>query len=264
MRCHQGMYGAHVPASQNKFSKIDWDAALESVGLSTYYTSDYLEPSDNAIEINNSSEKEVLHVRPLQEKQTTANHWGWNGVVWFRPDAAGDLSGGWPPNRTPVNGPWPSLGTGNRMLPQDRGLIEKDSVVDGAIAYIGYEKMQDMRFCTDNDNSVPMAYHVCLGDAALHPRTHYDPKTHQPCPGWTLTPQYADGTVNGCIPKSPRGLRRSLILMPVLTIVMVGVLPMAVVPVVVMVQGFIMVLPFIVVVLLAMLGAGMWRGLTLV
>jgi len=39
---------------------------------------------------------------------------------------------------------------------------------------------------------------------------------------------------------------------------------MAVVPVVVMVQGFIMVLPFIVVVLLAMLGAGMWRGLTLV
>ncbi|WP_176607872.1 hypothetical protein [Cutibacterium namnetense] len=52
--------------------------------------------------------------------------------------------------------------------------------------------------------------------------------------------------------------------MPVLTIVMVGVLPMAVVPVVVMVQGFIMVLPFIVVVLLAMLGAGMWRGLTLV
>ena len=45
---------------------------------------------------------------------------------------------------------------------------------------------------------------------------------------------------------------------------MVGVLPMAVVPVVVMVQGFIMVLPFIVVVLLAMLGAGMWRGLTLV
>ena len=45
---------------------------------------------------------------------------------------------------------------------------------------------------------------------------------------------------------------------------MVGVLPMAVVPVVVMVQVFIMVLPFIVVVLLAMLGAGMWRGLTLV
>ena len=205
VRCHQGMYGAHVPASQNKFSKIDWDAALESVGLSTYYTSDYLEPSDNAIEINNSSEKEVLHVRPLQEKQTIANHWGWNGVVWFRPDAAGDLSGGWPPNRTPVNGPWPSLGTGNRMLPQDRGLIEKDSVVDGAIAYIVYEKMQDMRFCTDNDNSVPMAYHVCLGDAALHPRTHYDPKTHQPCLGWTLTPQYADGTVNGCIPKSPPG-----------------------------------------------------------
>ena len=39
---------------------------------------------------------------------------------------------------------------------------------------------------------------------------------------------------------------------------------MAVVPVVVMVQGFIMVLPFIVVVLLAMLGAGMWRGFMLV
>jgi len=60
VRCHQGMYGAHVPASQNKFSKIDWDAALESVGLSTYYTSDYLEPSDNAIEINTPQRKKFF------------------------------------------------------------------------------------------------------------------------------------------------------------------------------------------------------------
>lgn len=38
----------------------------------------------------------------------------------------------------------------------------------------------------------------------MHPKNHQDPQTHQPCPGWTLTPQFSDGTVNGCVPKNPR------------------------------------------------------------
>ncbi|MES8511223.1 hypothetical protein U6U78_11275 [Cutibacterium acnes] len=72
-------------------------------------------------------------------------------------------------------------------------------------------------------------------------------------------------------------MTRGLVLHPtlfhqnwILIIVMVGVLLMAVVPVVAMVLGPIMVLPFIVVVLratrvlLVMVGAVMWRGLMMV
>lgn len=207
VRCHQGLW-TYDPKVNNVLGRGD---AVESVGISDSLTSDYVRPKGTKMiyGMNNYSESaEILGVRPVENirwKRHTShkqNRYEWADLLWIRPDATGSLAGGFPPDRSPNNEPWPSQ-SNNRILPNLYGSLGADAghLPAGTVAYLSYGLWAD---CQPGayDGSGPDR--VCLGKAALHPKTHQDPQTHQPCPGWTLKPQFSDGTVNGCVPKNPR------------------------------------------------------------
>lgn len=135
----------------------------------------------------------------------------WNNMVVIFPDpVTKDLPGRWPPDGTPIGGPWPSRDH-NQILSVSESGQYYEGIPDGSVVYISYGD-----FGIDQENCVsPIgkvtdsalldeAFYVCLGSAAKNPQKRVDKKTHQPCPGWTLTPQFSDGTVNGCVPRNPR------------------------------------------------------------
>lgn len=200
VRCHQGLWN-YNPKKQYPLFYYD---AVKSVGISTDLTSDYVTPRGMTPGENDydNAKTQILGVKPVRNtklKPHTSfdqNVYTWTDMLWIRPDITGSLSGGFPPDRSPADGPWPSQ-SNNRILPAYTGALNEhaDHIPAGTVAYLSYGIKAD---CTD------ISSHVCLGDAALHPKNHQDPQTHQPCPGWTLTPQFSDGTVNGCVPKNPR------------------------------------------------------------
>jgi len=188
VRCHQGLW-TYDPKVNNY---LGYDSVVESVGISDSWTSDYVTPKGMApgVSIYDRWPSQILGVRPVRNirwKRHTSyeqNVYNWADLVWIRPDATGSLAGGLPPDRLPNNEPWPSQSNNRTHIGVLNG--DMDHIPAGTVAYLSYGLLAD---CDDR---------VCLGEAALHP------KRYQPCPGWTLTPQFSDGTVNGCVPKNPR------------------------------------------------------------
>ena len=131
-------------------------------------------------------------------------------VVIFPDPVTKDLPDRWPPDGTPIGGPWPSRDH-NQILSVSESGQYYEGIPDGSVVYISYGD-----FGIDQENCVsPIgkvtdttlldeAFYVCLGSAAKNPQKRVDKKTPQPCPGWTLTPQFSDGTVNGCVSRNPR------------------------------------------------------------
>ena len=207
VRCHQGLW-TYDPKVNNVLSDR---TAVNSVGISDSLTSDYVRPKGTKMIWDGKSYDtewaEILGVRPVENirrKRHTSyeqNRYEWADLLWIRPDATGSLAGGFPPDRSPNNEPWPSQ-SNNRILPSYGGNLNANAghLPAGTVAYLSYGLWADCH--PGKYTSAPS--HVCLGEAALHPKPHQDPQTHQPCPGWTLTPQFSDGTVNGCVPKNPR------------------------------------------------------------
>ena len=207
VRCHQGLW-TYDPKVNNVLSDR---TAVNSVGISDSLTSDYVRPKGTKMIWDGKSYDtewaEILGVRPVENirrKRHTSyeqNRYEWADLLWIRPDATGSLAGGFPPDRSPNNEPWPSQ-SNNRILPSYGGNLNANAghLPAGTVAYLSYGLWADCH--PSKYTSAPS--HVCLGEAALHPKPHQDPQTHQPCPGWTLTPQFSDGTVNGCVPKNPR------------------------------------------------------------
>lgn len=208
VRCHQGLWN-YNPKQPPLFD----DDVVKSVGISESLTSDYVRPEGTKMiwdgKHYDGESTEILGVRPVENirrKRHTSyrqNRYDWTYLLWIRPDATGSLAGGFPPDRSPNNEPWPSQ-SNNRILPASAGTLGKygDHIPAGTVAYLSYGIVAD---CQGDANGNPSIIgHVCLGDAASHPETYQNPQTHQPCPGWMLTPQFSDGTVNGCVPKNPR------------------------------------------------------------
>ena len=205
VRCHQGLWTYDPKGLSPHFTD-----AVNSVGISYRLTSDYVRPEGTKIiydgHHNNTESVEILGVRPVENirwKRHTSygqNRYEWADLLWIRPDATGSLAGGFPPDRSPVDGPWPSQ-SNNRILPAGNGTLEANHLPAGTVAYLSYGLHAD---CQPSLYDGRAPDRVCLGKAALHPKPHRDPQTHQPCPGWTLMPQFSDGTVNGCVPKNPR------------------------------------------------------------
>ena len=207
VRFHKGLW-TYDPKVNNVLSDR---TAVNSVGISDSLTSDYVRPKGTKMIWDGKSYDtewaEILGVRPVENirrKRHTSyeqNRYEWADLLWIRPDATGSLAGGFPPDRSPNNEPWPSQ-SNNRILPSYGGNLNANAghLPAGTVAYLSYGLWADCH--PGKYTSAPS--HVCLGEAALHPKPHQDPQTHQPCPGWTLTPQFSDGTVNGCVPKNPR------------------------------------------------------------
>lgn len=197
VRCHQGLWN-YNPKKQYRL--YDYEA-VKSVGISDDSTSDYVTPRGMTPGENDydDARRQILGVKAVRNtklKHHTSfdqNVYTWTDMLWIRPDITGSLSGGFPPDRSPADGPWPSQ-SNNRILPAANGTLNANHLPAGTVAYLSYGMKADCAGIS----------HVCLGDAALHPKTYQNPQTHQPCPGWMLTPQFSDGTVNGCVPKNPR------------------------------------------------------------
>lgn len=211
VRCHQGLW-TYDPKVNNFLGFTD---AVKSVGISDSLTSDYVRPKgmEKAYGYSYNDEvTEILGVRPVdnirrkRHTSTDQNRYDWTHLLWIRPDATGGgLSGGFPPDGSLGGGPWPSQAN-NRILPSPvSGILDADAghLPAGTVAYLSYGLLADCKPTVSSDDPLSGG-RVCLGEAALHPKAHQDPQTHQPCPGWTLTPQFSDGTVNGCVPKNPR------------------------------------------------------------
>lgn len=207
VRCHQGLW-TYDPEVSNY---LGYGSVVESVGISGSLTSDYVAPKGMVpgSNIYNRGMSQILGVRAVRNirwKRHTSyeqNVYDFADLVWIRPDARGSLAGGFPPDRSPDNEPWPSQ-SNNRILPSSSsGTLDADAghLPAGTVAYLSYGLLAD---CQPDVHSGGNKSRVCLGEAALHPKTYQDPQTHQPCPGWKLTPQFSDGTVNGCVPKNPR------------------------------------------------------------
>lgn len=207
VRCHQGLW-TYDPEVSNY---LGYGSVVESVGISGSLTSDYVAPKGMVpgLNIYNRGMFQILGVRAVRNirwKRHTSyeqNVYDFADLVWIRPDARGSLAGGFPPDRSPDNEPWPSQ-SNNRILPSSSsGTLDADAghLPAGTVAYLSYGLLAD---CQPDVYSGGNKSRVCLGEAALHPKTYQDPQTHQPCPGWKLTPQFSDGTVNGCVPKNPR------------------------------------------------------------
>ena len=186
-----------------------WKQVIALVGLSKRWFKNYVYPpgTDKISSARMTTDLQILGLRWFAEGDMLGPIHKWNGGVWIRPDADGGWSNGWPESGTPRNGPWPSS-TDNRLVPvsdDDGDLLSGVKPPAGSILYVAFGD-----FGASKDCRRPVEYlnaaspYICLGEAALHPKPHQDPQTHQPCPGWTLTPQFSDGTVNGCVPKNPR------------------------------------------------------------
>lgn len=205
VRCHQGLWNYDPKSSPPRY-----DDAVKSVGISVERTPDYVTPKGMVpgVSLYDNTPNQILGVRPVRntrwKRHTTyqQNVYGWANLLWIRPDATGGLSGGFPPDRSPNNEPWPSQ-SNNRILPAHDGTLDANHLPAGTVAYLSYGLLADCKPTVSLDDPLSGG-RVCLGEAALHPKPHRDPQTHQPCPGWTLTPQFSDGTVNGCVPKNPR------------------------------------------------------------
>ena len=206
VRCHQGLWNDDPKGSPS----LSYTDAVKSVGISDSLTSDYVRPKGmkKVHGYHYDGEKtEILGVRPVdnirwkRHTSTDQNRYDWTYLVWIRPDATGGLAGGFPPDRSPGGGPWPSQAN-NRILPASTGTLSADHLPAGTVAYLSYGLLADCQRDANGNHS--FVGRVCLGDAALHPKTHQNPQTHQPCPGWMLTPQFSDGTVNGCVSRNPR------------------------------------------------------------
>jgi len=209
VRCHQGLW-TYDPKVNNTLGYL---AAVKSVGISDSLTSDYVRPEGTKMIWDSKhytdESTEILGVRPVENirrKRHTSyeqNRYDWTYLLWIRPDATGSLAGGFPPDGSPSDEPWPSQ-SNNRILPaRFYGALSADAghLPAGTVAYLSYGLQVD---CQPNLNNSKVPSNVCLGEAASHPKPYQNPQTHQPCPGWTLTPQFSDGTVNGCVPKNPR------------------------------------------------------------
>lgn len=145
---------------------------------------------------------------------TSKNLYDFTPGVWIHADAHGELPK-LPGQGTSLDGSWPGKipyadDDPSLTLVHNNYRVEFDQVPLDSVMYVSYGGPA----CRGNikaermlDNSDPHpAKQVCLGDAAAHPEKYkrMDPKTGQRCPGWTLMPQFSDGTVNGCVPKNPR------------------------------------------------------------
>ena len=181
VRCHEGPYGAK---SSSPYTGMDWLDVAESVGLEghrVFSQDDLTTGCRGGVPVF-----EIMHVRTRCLTRDIYDIYRWNFAFGIRPDASGDLSGGWPPDGSAVDDPWPSAGAGNRVLPLDAsGDLQKSDVVDGAVVYIeyGHEDKDCFRGQPDIDVSERIDY-VCLGEAARHPRMY---PGH---PERTLIPQY--------------------------------------------------------------------------
>lgn len=201
VRCHEGL-----PAGERRI--VSWTDAIRDVGLSTNMNGEGYELPYNATPLSSGSSL-ILNVdsvwypsappQPLESK-TFKNLYTFTEGVWIRPDADGRLSG-FPAQGTSLDGSWPGkIPYAKFHLDHPYEWIDASKMTPGSIMYVSYGGAA----CRGDVTAYAPSKQVCLGEAALHPKPHEDPKTHQPCPGWTLTPQYSDGTVNGCIPKNPR------------------------------------------------------------
>lgn len=207
VRCHQGLW-TYDPKVSNY---LHYGSVVESVGIDSLTSDDYVAPKGMApgANIDNEGTSQILGVRAVRNirwKRHTSyeqNVYDFADLVWIRPDARGSLAGGFPPDQSPDNEPWPSQ-SNNRILPSpSSGTLDAHAghLPAGTVAYLSYGLLAD---CQPDVHSGGNKSRVCLGEAALHPKPYRDPQTDQPCPGWTLTPQFSDGTVNGCVPKNPR------------------------------------------------------------
>ena len=186
VRCHEGPYGAKSSSSYT----VDWLSVAESVGLEGHQVFQFDEPDPNdnippdvvGCGQGGPSMFEIMHARTWCLSYSS-NMYRWNFAFGIRPDASGDLSGGWPPHGSAVDDPWPSAGAGNRVLPLDAsGDLQKNDVVDGAVVYIEYGR-EESGNCSRGRALKGIRY-VCLGEAAQHPRRY---PGH---PERTLIPQY--------------------------------------------------------------------------
>lgn len=185
----------------------DWMDVVSLVGLHYMWTKNYVFPpgTEEPSSASMKTDPQILGLRWFAEGEMYGPIHQWNGGVWIRPDSDGGWSNGWPKSGTPRNGPWPSS-TDNRLVPvSGDGQYSDVRPPAGSILYVAFGD-----FGASKDCKHPVEYldaaspYICLGDAAVHPRKYQDPRTHQPCPGRTLTPQFSDGTVNGCVSRNPR------------------------------------------------------------
>ena len=212
VRCYEGplvykklVYKKNTPVI---YEGDAWDDVIRLVGLYGQRFKNYVYPpgTDEVSSARMTTDPQILGLRRFAKGDVLGPIHQWNGGVWIRPDADGGWANGWPKSGTPRNGPWPSSAD-NRLLPvsDDGGVLSGAKPPAGSILYVAFGD-----FGASKDCKRPVEYfgaaspYICLGEAALHPKTYRDPQTHQPCPGWTLTPQFSDGTVNGCVPKNPR------------------------------------------------------------
>lgn len=209
VRCYEGplKYKNTKSKDYNKpviYNNEDWDAVIGLVGLPISSFSDgYHYPPGTYWPRTDGHPFQVLGLRAFAGGREDGLIHQWNGGVWIRPDAKGGWSGGWPKSGILKRGPWPSS-RDNRLLPVDGGGIV-DPPPAGSIMYVAFGDFGVEEGCEHGAKMMnEQAPYICLGDAALHPKVYQNPKTGQPCPGWTLTPQFSDGTVNGCVPKNPR------------------------------------------------------------
>lgn len=184
VRCHQG------PWTMDYDKPHEWPALeidVESVGISTDLRSDYVQPEGTTKPLGIfEASLEILGVRNVANAKwkphtnSGQNAYVFDNAIWIRPDArTGSLTGGWPPNQSLTDEPWPSK-SNNRLVNTTVRL--EGPISAGMVAYIGYDVAADCRF---NVGDRDWSNRVCLGDAARHPRTYVG---H---PEWTLTPQYA-------------------------------------------------------------------------
>lgn len=208
VRCYKG------PVPKHGFS---WMDAVNAVGIDTGLEgwNSYNEPMDIDFVYPRGThgasgyvDYEILRLRPMIEGGVTSAHLHrWNGGVWIRPDSSGNFSGGWPPHKTPIAGPWPSA-KDNRILPisTDRFGYLISSPPPGSIMYLAYGDFGSEVACQvksetyhGGDIGVADPYtYVCLGDAALHPKEYA--KEHPGHPEQLLIPQYKDDKRPGPTP----------------------------------------------------------------
>lgn len=196
VRCHEGLH--------RNFSTTNLEDVAGAVGLSTQYTNDYVAPPGSFGVQEGLSQYQILHIRMRLDSLDSriGRFWKWDGGVWIHANDAGDLSGEWPPNGWSMKDPWPSAAN-NRMIHEGPygSEVQTTDITAGSIIYVTYGA--HIMIHPSEEKNTPT--HVYLGDAALHPKVHQNPKTGQQCPGWKLTPQFSDGLVNGCVPKSAPG-----------------------------------------------------------